>query len=62
MSLNVISVNENPLIEASTTIMADSEIGGQPGMRGGEVVGITTETNLSKLFRGLLGHAKAGPA
>jgi len=58
MSLNVISVTENPLIEESTTSMADSEIGGQPGKRAGEVVGIITEANPSKLFFELSGGTR----
>jgi acetoin utilization protein AcuB len=54
MSKKVLSVMENTPIEEAARIMADNKIGGLPVMRGEDVVGIITETDLFKIFLELM--------
>ena len=60
MTSQVITVTEDTPIEEAARIMADNKIGGLPVMRGEQVVGIITETDLFKLFLELMGAREAG--
>ena len=60
MTREVITVAEQTPIEEAARIMADNEIGGLPVMRGRELVGIVTETDLFRVFLELLGAREAG--
>ena len=50
MTTDVVTVMEDTPIEEAAKIMADNEIGGIPVLRGKEVVGIITETDIFKAF------------
>ncbi|NTU78053.1 MAG: CBS domain-containing protein [Chloroflexales bacterium] len=60
MTRNVTTIAEDMPIEEVARIMADQRVGGLPVMRGGEVVGIITETDLFKILLELMGARKAG--
>lgn len=60
MSREVLTVSEDTPIEEAARIMADNKIGGLPVMRGEEVVGIITETDLFKSFLELMGAREKG--
>lgn len=60
MTKEVITVDENTLVEEAARIMADKKIGAVPVMRGETLVGIITETDLFKLFLELLGARDKG--
>ncbi len=60
MTKKVLSVNEDTPIEEAARIMADNKIGGLPVLRGEEVVGIITETDLFKIFLELMGAREPG--
>ncbi|GAB4522437.1 MAG: CBS and ACT domain-containing protein [Anaerolineales bacterium] len=60
MTRDVITVTEDTPIEQAARIMADNKIGGLPVMRGKEVVGIITETDLFKIFLELMGAREMG--
>lgn len=60
MTKNVLTVAQDTPIEEAARIMADNKIGGLPVMRGEEVVGIITETDLFKLFLELMGARENG--
>jgi len=60
MTREVITVAEQTPIEEAARIMADNEIGGLPVLRGRELVGIVTETDLFRVFLELLGAREAG--
>lgn len=60
MSKDVITVNSDTPLEEAARIMVDSKIGGIPVVRGDEVVGIITETDLFKIFLELLGARESG--
>ncbi len=60
MTRDVVSVAADTPIEEAARIMADSKIGGLPVMRGDDLVGIITETDLFKVFLELLGAREAG--
>lgn len=60
MTRDVLTVCEDCPIEDAALIMADKKIGGMPVMRGEEVVGIITETDLFKLFIEMLGARVPG--
>ena len=55
MTKDVLTTCESCPIEDAALIMADKKIGGLPVMRGDDVVGIITETDLFKLFIEMLG-------
>ena len=55
MTKNVLTTCEDCPIEDAALIMADKKIGGLPVIRGDDVVGIITETDLFKLFIEMLG-------
>ncbi len=60
MTRDVITVHEDTPIEEAARIMADHKIGGLPVLRGEELVGIITETDLFKIFLELLGAREPG--
>jgi acetoin utilization protein AcuB len=60
MAKKVVTVAEDTPIEEAARIMADNKIGGLPVVRGTEVVGMVTETDLFKVFLELLGAREAG--
>jgi acetoin utilization protein AcuB len=60
MTKNVLTVKEETPIEEAARIMADNKIGGLPVVRGDEVVGIITETDLFKVFLELMGAREPG--
>jgi acetoin utilization protein AcuB len=60
MTKHVLSVSETTPIEEAARIMADNKIGGLPVIRGEEVVGIITETDLFKIFLELMGAREPG--
>ncbi len=60
MTREVVTVTEDTPIEEAARLMVDNHAGGLPVMRGEEVVGIITETDLFKIFLELLGAREAG--
>ncbi len=60
MVTQVLTVVENDTIEKAARIMADNKIGGLPVMRGEDLVGIITETDLFKLFIEMMGTRQKG--
>lgn len=60
MSKKVITTTEDTPIEEAARIMSDNKVSCLPIMRGKEVVGIITETDLFKIFLELLGARHKG--
>ncbi len=60
MTRNVLTIDEAMPIEEAARIMVDNKIGGLPVMRGEELVGIITETDLFKVFLELMGARERG--
>ncbi len=60
MTKDVITVEEDTLLEEAARIMADKKIGALPVMRGDKVVGIITETTIFKIFLEMLGARSLG--
>jgi acetoin utilization protein AcuB len=60
MTKDVITVAEDTTLEEAARVMADSKIGGLPVLRGEDVVGIITETDLFKTFMEMLGGREEG--
>lgn len=60
MTTKVITTTEDTPIEEAARIMADNKISCLPIMRGKDVIGIITETDLFKLFLELLGARHKG--
>lgn len=60
MTTGVATVTEDTPIEEAARIMADQRVGGLPVVRGSEVVGIITETDLFKIFLELMGARDSG--
>jgi len=60
MTKKVLIVSEDTPIEEAARIMADNKIGGLPVMRGNNLVGIITETDLFKIFLELMGARYMG--
>lgn len=60
MVTNVVSIPEDTPLEDAARIMADHKIGGLPVMRGTELVGIITESDLFKVLLQLLGGRRPG--
>jgi acetoin utilization protein AcuB len=56
----VITITEDTPLEDAARIMADNQIGALPVLRGKELVGMITETNLFRIFLELLGARRAG--
>jgi len=57
---DIVSVSEDTALEDAARIMADNKIGGLPVLRGDNVVGIITETDMFKTFLEMLGGRKDG--
>jgi acetoin utilization protein AcuB len=60
MSKNVITVPEDTPIEEAARLMADHKVSCLPVLRGKELAGIITETDLFKIFLELLGARRKG--
>ncbi len=60
MTRKVLTVSESTPIEEAARIMADNKIGGLPVLRGDNLVGIITETDLFKVFLELMGARDRG--
>ena len=60
MTKKVITICEDCPLEEAARIMVDNKIGGLPVMRGDQLVGIVTETDLFKVFLELLGARTQG--
>jgi len=60
MTREVITVPEDTPLEEAARVMADSRIGGLPVMRGTELVGIISESDLFKTLLQLLGGRRPG--
>ncbi|MHB1120414.1 MAG: CBS and ACT domain-containing protein, partial [Bellilinea sp.] len=60
MTKNVVTTCEACPMEEAAMIMADHKIGGLPVLRGSDLVGIITETDLFKLFIEMLGARVPG--
>ena len=60
MTKDVITVQEDTPIEDAAKLMADTKIGGLPVMRGKEIVGMITETDLFKVFLEMMGARQMG--
>ncbi len=60
MTTEVVTVTEDTPLEEAARIMVDHRIGGLPVVRGSQVVGIITETDLFRVFLELLGGREAG--
>ena len=60
MTREVISIPEDTPLEEAARIMVDRKIGGLPVMRGGELVGIISESDLFKTLLELLGGRRQG--
>jgi acetoin utilization protein AcuB len=60
MTRDVLTITEDTPIEVAARIMADNKIGGLPVVRGDQVVGIITETDIFKIFLELMGARQPG--
>lgn len=60
MTKNVITIDENVVIEEAARIMVDADISALPVMRGDVLVGIVTDGDLYKLFINLFGAREPG--
>ncbi len=60
MTKKVITIEEDTPLEEAARIMADNKVGGLPVVRGDQVVGIITETDLFKIFLEMLGARDSG--
>ena len=60
MTREVHTVTEDTPIEEAARIMADQKIGGLPVIRGTQVVGMITETDLFKIFLEFMGARERG--
>jgi len=60
MTKNVVTVPEDMPIEDAARLMADTKIGGLPVMRGKEIVGMITETDLFKIMLEMMGARQIG--
>jgi acetoin utilization protein AcuB len=60
MTRNPITVTEDTPIEDAATLMVDQKIGALPVMRGQQLVGIVTETDLFKTFIELFSARESG--
>lgn len=60
MTREVVTVEEDTLIEDAARIMVDSNIGGLPVMSDGHLVGIVTESDIFKQFIELFGTRRTG--
>ena len=56
MTKNVLTISEDTPIEEAARIMVDNKVGGMPVMRGKEIVGVITESDLFKVLLELMGN------
>jgi acetoin utilization protein AcuB len=60
MTKEVVTVTEYTPIEEAARLMADHRIGGIPVVRGKDVVGIITQTDIFRIFLNMLGGRQPG--
>jgi acetoin utilization protein AcuB len=60
MSVGVATVKEDTPVEEAARIMVDGQISGLPVVRGKEVVGVITETDIFKVFMEIFGARQPG--
>jgi len=60
MTKEVVTVTEDTPLEEAARLMADNRIGGIPVLRGEEVVGIITQTDIFRIFLNMLGGRQPG--
>jgi acetoin utilization protein AcuB len=60
MATDVVTVTEETPLEEAARIMADGKFSGLPVVRGDEVVGMITETDVFKVFLEIFGARQAG--
>jgi acetoin utilization protein AcuB len=60
MTREVLTVTEDTPIENAARMMVDNKIGGMPVMRGDDVVGVITETDIFKILLELTGARETG--
>jgi len=60
MTHEVVTVTEDTPLEEAARLMADHRIGGIPVMRGEEVVGMITQTDIFRIFLEMLGGRQSG--
>jgi acetoin utilization protein AcuB len=60
MTTQLVTVCEDCPLEEAARLMVDNKIGGLPVLRGDQIVGIVTETDLFKIFLELLGAREQG--
>ena len=60
MSTEVLTVTEDTPIEEAAGVMAENKIGGLPVMRGDDVVGMITETDLFRILLEMTGAREKG--
>jgi acetoin utilization protein AcuB len=60
MTTEVLTVTEDTPIEEAARIMAENKIGGLPVMRGNQVVGMITETDLFRILLEMTGAREKG--
>lgn len=60
MAKNVMTVSEDTPIEEAARIMVDNKVGGLPVLRGKEIVGVITESDLFKILLELMGARESG--
>lgn len=60
MTKDVVTVDEDAALEEAARIMVDNAIGGLPVMRGDDLVGIITETDIFKVLMEMMGARDEG--
>ncbi|HET7839654.1 MAG TPA: CBS domain-containing protein [Rectinemataceae bacterium] len=60
MTRDVVTIVEDTPVEQAARILAEKKIGGLPVMRGADLVGIITETDIFSAFTELLGERRHG--
>jgi acetoin utilization protein AcuB len=60
MTKKVLTVSEDTPIEEAARIMVDNKVGGLPVMRGKEIAGVITESDLFKILLELMGARESG--
>jgi len=60
MTRDVVTIQEDTPVEEAAKIMVDNKIGALPVMKGDELIGIITETDIFKVFLEMFGARKKG--
>jgi len=60
MTRDVVTIQEDTPVEEAAKIMVDNKIGALPVVKGNELVGIITETDIFKVFLEMFGARKKG--